>query len=366
MVAYPDRLRNRTARTAETFRERSIAGEPVDGGRQGHRVGLADESVDAVAHELQRAARIGRGDHRPGGEKRFNRHVSVIFVERRVDDAARTSIQVGHRIAPARARKRDPIGRARLSGFAFKYLTLRSIADDHEPGGRRDLPHRANSQLNALQRLESRDEQQVVAVLAAVKPIGYRRRMIQRPRGDAVKALDASRGVLRIGQNALALREHPGIHLRDLPAETRIVFAVGEIAVRRAVQVVGRAMLVHQPHNLAGMAGEPCREPRCDQDVDWLRVAARQIEHPPCTRPLQQLRLAAVKRKRDAFRVVSAQAQLRDERLRVEFGAIAGKRHARFGDHNSHRAARTLLIMRRGPPASATLRPQVDRPRGPT
>src|SRR5438128_12624071 len=87
-----DRLRHALPGAAEARGERAIGGKPVDRCRERVCVRLADEPVDAVANEFERAAGIVRGDHGPGGEKRFERHVSVILVVGRVDHAERTCV----------------------------------------------------------------------------------------------------------------------------------------------------------------------------------------------------------------------------------------------------------------------------------
>src|SRR5205814_9001979 len=131
-----DRTGDGLSRVPEALGERSIGREPVDGGGQRHRVGRADESVDAVAHEFERTSRICGGDHGPRGEKRFERHVSVVLIERHVDDAARTGVEIRDRVAPQRASEFDAIRGGRLRRFPFEGGTCRSFADDHKPRGR--------------------------------------------------------------------------------------------------------------------------------------------------------------------------------------------------------------------------------------
>src|SRR5258705_1330646 len=104
-----DRAGERLTGAAETLGERSIAGDPVDRGGKRGRVGRADESVDAVAHEFERAAGIGRGDHRFGRKECFERHVSVVFVERRVEDAQRAGRRRLRIRAPGRADGCTPV-----------------------------------------------------------------------------------------------------------------------------------------------------------------------------------------------------------------------------------------------------------------
>src|SRR4030095_1803223 len=95
-----DRLRDVPAGATEPLRERPIDREPVD--RRGERraLRLTDKSIGAIPYELEWTSSIGRGDHWFGREKCLKRHVSVIFVERRVDHAHCASVQICHGFAP--------------------------------------------------------------------------------------------------------------------------------------------------------------------------------------------------------------------------------------------------------------------------
>src|SRR6185503_3798426 len=178
-----NRARGRLSGAAETLGERPVAGEPVDGGCQRGRLGCADESVDAVAHELERAAGIGGRDDGPCREKRLERHVSVVLVEGRVKDAPGAGIEVRDGVAPQRTGECNPVRDAALRGFAFERRALGAVADDDEADRRGHVGHRANREVHALERLQTRHEQDVIAVGAVVQAIGDRRRMVQRAGG---------------------------------------------------------------------------------------------------------------------------------------------------------------------------------------
>ncbi len=66
---------------------------------------------DAVFDELQRAAGIGRRDHRLARQKRFERDVPVVFVEWTIDHRERTRIQIDQapvrRAAPTNSMRSD-------------------------------------------------------------------------------------------------------------------------------------------------------------------------------------------------------------------------------------------------------------------
>src|SRR6185503_7666984 len=125
-----DRLRDVPPRAAEPLGDRPVGRESLD--RRGKRrdVRLADESIDAISYELEWTSRIGRGDHGFGGQKRFQRHVSVVFVEWRVYHPQRAGVQICHRIAPQCSRKGHAIAQVQDRGLALELSPQRSISDD--------------------------------------------------------------------------------------------------------------------------------------------------------------------------------------------------------------------------------------------
>src|SRR4029078_3183282 len=62
-------LRDLPPRTAQPLGPLMVVRKFADRRRERRGIGLADKSVFTVAHELEWAARIGRGDHRLGGRK---------------------------------------------------------------------------------------------------------------------------------------------------------------------------------------------------------------------------------------------------------------------------------------------------------
>ena len=104
--------RARSPALPETRGERAIGGEAVDAPRRSPPAsGAHDEAVLAVDDELERAAGVGGGDDRLRAEKRFERHVAVVFVERRVDDGERAGVERDQLVA-ADARRRTRRDRA--------------------------------------------------------------------------------------------------------------------------------------------------------------------------------------------------------------------------------------------------------------
>jgi hypothetical protein len=96
---------------AKMLGERSVGSQSGDEAASDW-FGIADEPVDAIADELEAArpesVAVMTG---PGSEKRFERHVPVIFVERRVEDRERGGSRAPRQVCPtARRRNVMPIG----------------------------------------------------------------------------------------------------------------------------------------------------------------------------------------------------------------------------------------------------------------
>src|SRR5262249_22682492 len=131
-----DRLRDVPPCAAEPLSERPVSSECIDG--RGERGGfrLADESIRAISHELEWTSSIGRGDHGFGGEKRFQRHVSVVFVERRVYHAERAGVQICYGLAPQRTRKGNAVAEIQGRRLSFELHPPRSLSHDDQANRR--------------------------------------------------------------------------------------------------------------------------------------------------------------------------------------------------------------------------------------
>ena len=151
-------------------------------------VGSTTSAVDAVLDELERAAGVRRGHDRLAREKRFERHVAVVLVERRKDDgAARPRTARPASLVVHAAGKRDAIGDARSppplsSSCARSGPSPTTIS--RTP--RADVRERADDEIDALVGFEAADRQDVVAERAGIEPAGERRRMIERLGREAV------------------------------------------------------------------------------------------------------------------------------------------------------------------------------------
>jgi hypothetical protein len=162
--------------------------------------------------------------------------------------------------------------------------------------------------------------------------------MIQAFSRDAIECLQPPRGVVRVREDMATLAEHSRVELEQLAPQTDVHLGVLEVAVRRAAQFVGGAMLMDHPGDFARMPGEVGGKSSGDEEIDRLAVARREIEQPP-RRGLREellLRLRA-KRQRDEIDVKPAVSQHVDEGSDVQLGAAGDKRHVSVGDQDSLR-----------------------------
>ena len=119
-------------------------------------------------------------------------------------------------------------------------------------------------------------------------------------------------------------------------AERDVALGVIELAVRRAAQIVGGAVLMEQPGDLVRMAGEVGRELRGDDAVDRLAVALGQIDHPPRggVREELVLRIPLERQSTRARRGSRARRSSSTSSRDVQLGAAVHERHLRFADHD--------------------------------
>jgi hypothetical protein len=119
-----DRSRHLLTRAPEPFRERAIGGESIDrhGDRRWFR--FTHEPIRAVSYEFERTAGISGRDHGFGREECFECDVSIIFIERRVDDAERAGVQICHGITPQRPCKGDTVRDPEQCDLLFEQRTL--------------------------------------------------------------------------------------------------------------------------------------------------------------------------------------------------------------------------------------------------
>ena len=161
------------------------------------------------------------------------------------------------------------------------------------------------------------------------------RRVVQRRDVEAVVAAGARGGVGRVGEPPLALTEHRGVE-RDQPLAHRdVVFDVEEVAVARAGQLVRRAVLMDEPHDLVRVTHEVGRKLRRDHEVDRPPVALAEIEQPPRRGVRENLLLGIpLEGNADELGVVPGVTQLADQLTNVKLGPALHEGHLRFAHEN--------------------------------
>ena len=242
---------------------------------------LADPAVDAVLDELEHATRVVRRDDRLGRQEGLERHVAVVLVVRRVDDRQRARVELDEPVVVHGAEEVDAIGDARSVGERVTRLALRPLADHDQTQRRARERQRLDRQIDALDRLDARDREHVVAVRARAEPRPEPRRMVQRFGADAEELLEPRRRVARDREEPARLEERLAIEPEDRLAQADVQLGVLEVAERRAAQLVGRPVLVDQPGHLVRVADEVGRELGGDHQIDRLAVALAQIDEAP-------------------------------------------------------------------------------------
>ena len=161
--------------------------------------------------------------------------------------------------------------------------------------------------------------------------------MVQRLGGQAVVARQPRGGVARVGEQPRRFAEHLGVERHQPVAQPDVGFRVRELAVRRAAEIVDRAVLMEQPGDLVRMAHEVGRKLGRDHRVDALAVRFGQIDHPPCGGLRQQLFLRIpLERHRHALGAVAAARQLVHEAAHEQLRAAANT--------NGHCASHTSTV----------------------
>ena len=320
---------------AKGARPRRIRSQPGDGRAERFRARLGDESGDAVFDELQRAAGIEGRHHRFAREERFQRHVAVILVERREHHTERVRVKLDELLRADAAGEGNAIGHARGSGRLLQRPAQRTFADAHQPDPAVRRSQRPDDQIDALVCLEPADRQHVIAAGAGCELAGKRRRMMQRPRADAIEPRQPRRGGAAVREQARRFGQDFVVEGDEPVAETDVGFAVREFAVRRADQVVDGAVLVKEPRHLVRMADEVGGELGRNHRVDPLAIGLGEIHEPPGGRLCEELLLRIpLEGNRGRLRVVPLAPQFVHETLDVQLGAAAHEWDLCFADKN--------------------------------
>ena len=100
------------------------------------------------------------------------------------------------------ARPRDAIGDANVRRLRFERPPQRALADHDEPHGAIGVRQRADDQIDALDRFQPADRQDVVAERSRSQFTGQRRRMVQRFGGQTVVPGEPRRRVAGVAEEA--------------------------------------------------------------------------------------------------------------------------------------------------------------------
>jgi hypothetical protein len=229
----------------------------------------------------------------------------------------------------------DLVPQARSSGPA---------ADQHELHAALRVLHRVDHERLTLQGLEPARVEHVVAVVAGLHREhrgGRRRRVVQRLGRDLEAVPQALGHVLRVGEDPLGLAERQAVAGVDQVANRRAVLLHREVAeVGMVPELVGRAVLVDQPHDLAVVRREVRRELQRDHGVDAHPVGLGDVERTPHRHLVHDLRREVpLARDRHDLGVVPRIAQRLRERLGVDLGAAADERGLGIEHRDPHGAS---------------------------
>ena len=112
-----------------------------------------------------------RGDDRLARQERLERDVAEVLVERRIDDRQRARVELDQLVVVdvAEERPRGRLDAALRRGQRLDVVALRAVAGDDQPERAERRRHRADDEIDALDRLEPPDREHVVAVAARLR-----------------------------------------------------------------------------------------------------------------------------------------------------------------------------------------------------
>jgi hypothetical protein len=207
----------------------------------------------------------------------------------------------------------------------------------------RELEEDMNAEFGGIGvQVEVRKEK--VVVIAPIAGTPGDRAGIQR--GDAIVAVDGQElGRASMSDVISRLRGRPGtevtVRLFRPSTQRDVEFLVRVVRIGRVGQLVGGAVLMHQPAHLARMAHEVGRKLGGDDQVHRPAIALAQVEQTPGGGVRQQFVLRVpLEGHRHAIGLEAPAAQFIDELLDEQFGAPADERNLSFADKdgaNGHR-----------------------------
>jgi hypothetical protein len=217
-------------------------------------------------------------------------------------------------------------------------LAVGAVAGDHH-AQRRLGGRRLEQEVDTLGAIEAADgEHEVLVRVAAVVELLRRRQ--DDLRLEPERTLEAVGDVARDREQLPRLAERTAVELVDLAARGSVDGALAELAEVGAIELVGLAELVHEPHALVRVPDRVRRELRRDQQVDLPPFDLVQVEQAPRERVRQQpLRRVPLERHGDECRFVPASVQLLGQAFCEHLGTAVRERHLRVGHENPHRRA---------------------------
>ena len=165
-------------------------------------------------------------------------------------------------------------------------------------------------------------------------------RVVQRLRGDAERVPEPVAHVLRVREHPLGLAQGDAVGFPDHVAHVRAVVLALQVGVVGVVpQLVRRAVLVDQPHDLALVLGEVGGELQSDHRIDLQAVALGDVEAAPHRHLVGELaRRVPLAGDLDEVGLVTRVAQGPDQGLGVRLRAAAHERGLRVQDRDPHSA----------------------------
>ena len=230
-------------------------------------LGRGDEPGAAVAHDLERPARVGRRQDGLRGEERLERHHPEVLVDRRVVDGEAAGVERGELRLVGEPGELDAAVETTLAREPLEPLAVGALARDHDaqaPG--RARPPRSGGRSASRGRAGS--------------PRGRSRRTPRSGRGapaaDAASPRRArpversirSATLREVAKSRLRLAERDPVQGLDRAPQRPVLRFFAELAQIGSVELVGLAELVQHPDALVRVADAVGGELRRDDEVD--------------------------------------------------------------------------------------------------
>src|SRR4051794_8957329 len=172
--------------------------------------------------------------------------------------------------------------------------------------------------------------------------------MVERLSDEAVELGETGGGVPRVGEQCAAFAEHLRVQPRQRVTQSDVELGVGEVAVRGAAQLVGRAVLVNQPRDLIRVPREVRRKFCPDDEIDRAAVTFAEIQEAPRRGVRKNLFLRVpLEWHADELGRVAASAQLAYQLTDVNLRAAVHEGNLRLANEDrldGHRSGRVTEV----------------------